>query len=107
MKTQRTGHTELTPHLTAHLGGHAECRTVFLGDINRFYELIAHSKEVLACTVHADSLAHRCMAPDSVLCFECFASLEGDVGHIVKGRHTTDIEPFRQLFTGEPLQSDV
>ena len=107
MKTERTGHAELTPHLTAHLGGHAEGRSVFFGDIDGLDKLIAYGKEVLTRTVHTNGLAYRGMATDGVLGFECLASLEGDVSHLVKGRHTTDIEPLRQLFTGKSLQSDV
>ena len=38
MKTERTGHTEAAPHLTSRLGRDTERGTIFLGNINCFYE---------------------------------------------------------------------
>ena len=65
---------------------------------------IGDFKEVLTRTIDADGFSDGCMPTDGIVRLERLAALEGDIRHLVKGSHTTDIKPFRQLLAGELLQ---
>ena len=64
-------------------------------------------EEVFAGAIDADGFTDGRMTTDDIVGPKSFASLEADVGHLIKRADTTDIEPFGQLLACELGQADT
>ena len=109
VEAQSARHAELTAHLTARLRGDTERGTVSVGDIDGLdvgpsLALPAEGgnmKEVFAGAVLGDGFRYGRMAACGIVLLESVSSLQRDIGHLVKGHGTADIQPLRELLTRE------
>ena len=107
VETESTCHTETAAHLAAHLGGDTQRGPVAIGDIDRFDILVVDLEKEFLGAVCGLGVCYGGMATDDVLRFERFTPTERDVGHLIKGSGTANIEPFGELLARKLLQADA
>lgn len=109
VEAQSARHAEFTAHLTACLRRDAERGAVGVGDIDGLdvgpsLALPAEGgnmKEVLAGAVLGDGFRYGGMATCGIVLLESVSALQRDIGHLVKGHGTADIQPLGELLTRE------
>ena len=101
MKSHLPCGAEAAPHSTAHLGGDAErCPTILLRDIDGLKGLlrtIQLAEEVLLCPIPGHLCESDRAATDSTAGLELGAKCLREIGHLIEGGGTLDVEPLSEL----------
>ena len=93
---------EAAPHPTAHLGGDAErCPTILLRDIDGLKGLLRAvqlAEEVLLRPIPRNLRERNRAATYGTAGFQLGAKCLREIGHLVEGGGTLDVEPLSELF---------